>query len=111
MQTIITNLRYLNLGGFWQLGLPAERSRTLQPKREKSIVIILARKAGISKSQLRFFLANVTLLYFLLMHSGRIRIFEDIRAVFEACITQDKVRILANEMLAREWMGWVVKKL
>jgi methylglyoxal synthase len=35
---------------------------------------------------------------------------EDIRVVFGACMIQDKVRMLTNEMQAREWMERVVKR-
>lgn len=35
---------------------------------------------------------------------------EDIRVVFGACMIRDQVRMLTNEMQAREWMGRVVRK-
>ncbi len=35
---------------------------------------------------------------------------EDIRVVFGACMIQDKVHMLTNEMQAREWMERVVKR-
>ena len=35
---------------------------------------------------------------------------EDIRVVFGACMIRDQVRILTNEMQAREWMARVVRK-
>jgi methylglyoxal synthase len=35
---------------------------------------------------------------------------EDIRVVFGACMIQDQVRMLTNEMQAREWMDRVVKR-
>lgn len=36
---------------------------------------------------------------------------EDIRTVFGACMIQDTVRMLTNEIQAREWMDRVVKKI
>jgi methylglyoxal synthase len=35
---------------------------------------------------------------------------EDIRVVFGACMIQDRVRMLSNEMQAREWMERVVRR-
>lgn len=35
---------------------------------------------------------------------------EDIRVVFGACMIQDNVRMLTNELQAREWMGRVARK-
>ena len=35
---------------------------------------------------------------------------EDIRVVFGACMIQDQVRMLTNEMQGREWMERVVKR-
>ena len=35
---------------------------------------------------------------------------EDIRVVFAACMIQDRVRMLSNEMQAREWMERVVRR-
>jgi methylglyoxal synthase len=35
---------------------------------------------------------------------------EDIRVVFGACMVQDQVRMLTNEMQAREWMDRVVRR-
>lgn len=35
---------------------------------------------------------------------------DDIRVVFAACMIQDEVRMLSNEMQAREWMDRVIKR-